>query len=368
MESVARPCSLVELLRRSIISAIGQTAGATGPSQWRVVVVDRPSLKIISTVLKMHAILEQNVLAVQLITKNRQPYPDADAVYVLIPCAESIAQVIDDFTSVADDAQRLKYSRAHLFFTGALSDSLFSRLSTSPAAPYIKGIAELFVEYNPIESRVFLTTPSSKPFYSLYSPKAADMLDRDLDASSDRLLSAIASLGIHPYVRYYRPPEPARIPTDGGDSSDLSRPYLTRSSHQVAEAMANRLQDKLNDYYAHERRKAENCRQRSTTDLQPSTVIVLDRSVDMYAPLVHEFTYQAMAHDLIGFENGDKYVYTSECANGETQQVEAELAESTDPLWEQMRHMHISSVSQTLIDRLDRLVSENVGIKAISSL
>ncbi|KAJ2042139.1 hypothetical protein H4S04_007450, partial [Coemansia sp. S16] len=49
------------LLLLGIISAIGQTAGA-GTNQWRVVVVDQPSLKIISTVLKMPAILEQNVL------------------------------------------------------------------------------------------------------------------------------------------------------------------------------------------------------------------------------------------------------------------------------------------------------------------
>ncbi|KAJ2559493.1 syntaxin binding protein 1, partial [Coemansia sp. RSA 1836] len=227
------------------------TAGA-GPNQWRVVVVDQPSLKIISTVLKMPAILEQNVLAVQLITKNRQPYPDVDAVYVLVPCAKSIAHVVGDFTPTLDTPQRSKYARAHLFFTGALPDHLFSQLSASVAAPYIKGIAELYIEYNPIESRVFLTTPSEQPFYTLYSPNAPDLRDRDLEASADRLLSVVASLGVHPYVRYYRPPGSATSPAEG---------------------MANRLQSKLDDYYAHERRKAENYRQRRAADLQTSTVI-----------------------------------------------------------------------------------------------
>ncbi|KAJ2745158.1 syntaxin binding protein 1 [Coemansia sp. BCRC 34301] len=333
-------------MQLGIISAIGQTAGA-GPNQWRVVVVDRPSLKIISTVLKMPAILEQNVLAVQLVTKNRQPYPDVDAVYVLVPCVESIAHVIEDFTPALDPPQRPKYAHAHLFFTGALPDNLFSQLSASVAAPYIKGIAELYIEYNPIESRVFLTTPSEQPFYTLYSPSATKLRDRDLEASADRLLSVIASLNVRPYVRYYRSPGTAASPAEG---------------------MANRLQSKLDSYYAHERRKAENYKRKQAADLQTSTVIVLDRSVDMFAPLMHEFTYQSMVHDLIDLESGDKYVYSAEAANGELQRIEAELAEATDPLWAKLRHEHISHVSQTLVERLGRLISENVGIKAIASM
>ncbi|KAJ2071228.1 syntaxin binding protein 1 [Coemansia sp. S155-1] len=334
------------LLLLGIISAIGQTAGA-GTNQWRVVVVDQPSLKIISTVLKMPAILEQNVLAVQLITKNRQPYPDVDAIYVLVPCAESIAHVIDDFTPTSDPPLRAKYARAHLYFTGALSDPLFSKLSASAAAPYIKGIAELYIEYNPIESRVFLTTPSERPFFTLYSPSAAEMRSKDIEASADRVLSVVASLGIRPYVRYYRPPGSATTP---------------------AETMANRLQSKLDDYCAHERRKAENYKEKQAADLQTSTVIVLDRSVDIYAPLIHEFAYQAMVHDLIDLESGDRYVYNTTAANGEVQRTEAELAEATDPLWVKLRHQHISHVSQTLVKCLDQLVSENVGIKALASL
>jgi len=40
----------------------------------------------------------------------------------------------------------------------------------------------------------------------------------------------------------------------------------------------------------------------------PATVIILDRSVDAVAPLLHEFTYQAMTNDLLDLE-GAKYRY-----------------------------------------------------------
>ncbi|KAJ2418298.1 hypothetical protein GGF41_005105, partial [Coemansia sp. RSA 2531] len=86
---------------------------------------------------------------------------------------------------------------------------------------------------------------------------AAEMRSKDIEASADRVLSVVASLGIRPYVRYYRPPGSATTP---------------------AETMANCLQSKLDDYCAHERRKAENYKEKQAADLQTSTVIVLDRS------------------------------------------------------------------------------------------
>jgi syntaxin-binding protein 1 len=42
-------------------------------------------------------------------------------------------------------------------------------------------------------------------------------------------------------------------------------------------------------------------------DRPPATLVITDRSMDMVAPFVHEFTYQAMANDLLPIEDGTKY-------------------------------------------------------------
>ncbi|KAJ1718425.1 syntaxin binding protein 1, partial [Coemansia biformis] len=98
-------------------------------------------------------------------------------------------------------------------------------------------------------------------------------------------------------------------------------------------------------------------------DAAPSVVIVLDRSVDLYAPLLHEFTYQAVVHDLVDLEGGRKYVYETEAADGQTRRVEAELAETSDSLWEKYRHWHICDVSEALADEFEALVDKNMGIR-----
>ncbi|KAJ2879875.1 syntaxin binding protein 1, partial [Coemansia asiatica] len=351
--------SLADMQRKSIIDAISLTVT---PNRWRVVVVDQPSLKIVSNSLKMHAILEQNVMAVQLITRNRQRYPEMDAIYILVPCADSILRMIDDFSVEADQQEgtHTKYAHAHLFFTGELSNDLFTQLTKSRAASYIKNISELFVEFNPFESRVFLTTPSEQPFYSLYSPNTSDAMMIDLDAASDRLLSVIATLGIRPFIRYYSP----KINFKSSDVSSTSN-----TAPQVARAMADRLQIKLDEYFAVEQQKpkADVSSDLSRHSGPPSVILVLDRSIDLYAPLIHELSYQAMVYDLVGLDEGEKHSYTIESNDGQTHHFEAELNEKADPLWEKLRHEHIGTVADILATRLERLAEESAGVRSLSS-
>ena len=44
------------------------------------------------------------------------------------------------------------------------------------------------------------------------------------------------------------------------------------------------------------------------------TLIITDRSMDAVAPLIHEFTYQAMCNDLLPIEDGTKYTYVPVCS------------------------------------------------------
>jgi syntaxin-binding protein 1 len=37
-------------------------------------------------------------------------------------------------------------------------------------------------------------------------------------------------------------------------------------------------------------------------------LLIVDRSIDALAPLLHDFTYQAMATDLVGLQNG-RFMY-----------------------------------------------------------
>lgn len=103
--------------------------------------------------------------------------------------------------------------------------------------------------------------------------------------------------------------------------------------------LARFIQNELDQFAQHQR------------DFPPQTnrprgvLLVVDRSMDLFAPLLHEFTYQAMVHDLLPVTDGDKVTYKTVVNQGaKNEEVkEMEIGES-DRVWVDYRHMHMKDV------------------------
>ena len=80
--------------------------------------------------------------------------------------------------------------------------------------------------------------------------------------------------------------------------------------------------------------------------------------MDLFAPLVHEFTYQAMVHDLLPLVEGDKIYYKTALnqSEGAGNPKDVEISER-DSLWVRNRHLHMK-------DLLEKLASEFQAFKA----
>ena len=89
-------------------------------------------------------------LVIEQIEKQRQAFP-LPAIYFLTPSSEVVAKFIEDYTRRGPPL----YQAAYLFFTGALDDVLFRRLTKSAAATHIKAVKELYVDFLTTETDVF---------------------------------------------------------------------------------------------------------------------------------------------------------------------------------------------------------------------
>lgn len=132
-------------------------------------------------------------------------------------------------------------------------------------------------------------------------------------------------------IRYYRP-------------ANASHDASVLSAH-----LAHFVQGNLDNYAQHH------------TDYPPPSnrprgiLYIADRSMDVIAPLVHEFTYQAMAHDLLPVREGDKVMYKT-TVNGSEQNME--LSEE-DMIWLKYRHMHMKDVLGNLVEDFKKFRVEN---------
>ncbi|CAG8830494.1 28211_t:CDS:10, partial [Gigaspora margarita] len=295
-----------EILKKRIIEAI-RTAKVQGG--WKVVVVDEPALKILESACKMFDILEEKVTLVEQLEKTRQTYP-LEAVYIITPSQESVSKVIEDFTKQSTPL----YTGAHVFLTSPPEHSVYQMLMKSMPSNLLKDYKELFIEFHAREAQVY-SFESPNSFFRLYSPvenSVNAVFDGELKKLAKQLLSVCVSLGENPLIRYQK-------------GADLDPDYTNKS---LPFKLAQLVQNELDSYTRIRRQHGAPLE----TQHKRSVLFILDRTVDMYTPVLHEFTYQAMANDLLPIENGQKYTYSYADEDGSSANKEA-LLDETDSIW-----------------------------------
>merc|ERR1712212_217984 len=282
----------------------------TDRKDWRVLVVDKLSIKMVSSCIKMHQLSAEGVTIVETLEKARQPIHSMEAIYLITPTEESVNAFINDFKSSSSGL----YKAAHVYFTQAIPDPLFKTLSQSAAAKEIKSLVEVNISFTPYESQVFSLAidPSISLLYS--SPKENTVQDL-VEKMAEQVATLCTTLEEFPSIRY---------------SSDSDR------TRQIAMV----LQDRLEKYKADQPTMGEG------PEKAKSRLIILDRGFDITSPLLHELTFQAMANDLLEIKDD---VYKYEASQGVTKEV---ILDENDDLWEELRHQHIAVVSQNVIKKL----------------
>eukprot|EP01132_Coremiostelium_polycephalum_P009201 gene9201-11276_t len=285
---------------------------------WKVLIVNTESLRIISAACGMYDIMEEKVTVVEKIENPRQQIANVEAIYFLTPTTDSIDRLIKDFEKKA----KPQYLAIHLFLTSKLSDSDFKKLSTSKAVHRIKTFKEINLEYLAMEAQAF-HFDQHRTLHTMFSPESVNPIEEQAKVAS-RLVSLCVSLNESPIIRYSR-------------------------SNPVSAVIAGLTQEKL-DTIA-----------RTSKTFIPNddraTLLILDRTQDPLAPLLHEFTYQAMIYDLFDIKD-DRFSYESVANNNSINKKEVLLGE-TDYMWNGLRHQHIADVIEYLKTRLDEFLRTN---------
>lgn len=80
----------------------------------------------------------------------------------------------------------------------------------------------------------------------------------------------------------------------------------------------------------------------------------------MFSPLVHEFTYQAMALDVLPVVDGDNLIYKYISNPGRSNEEEKEVSiTEKDKIWIANRHMHMKDLLEKLVTDFNKFRAEN---------
>ncbi|XP_030042825.1 vacuolar protein sorting-associated protein 45 isoform X2 [Microcaecilia unicolor] len=226
----------------------------SGPGM-KVLLMDKETTSIVSMVYTQSEILQKEVYLFERIDSlNRETMKHLKAICFLRPTKENVDYLIQEL-------RKPKYSIYFLYFSNVISKSDVKSLAEADEQEVVAEVQEFYGDYIAVNPHVF-----SLNILGCSQGRSWDPLQ--LSRTTQGLTALLLSLKKCPMIRY-----------------------------QVSSDMGKRLAEGVKvitkEYELFDFRRTE----------VPPLLLILDRSDDSITPLLNQWTYQAMVHELLGINN-----------------------------------------------------------------
>mmetsp|Transcript_17587 Transcript_17587/g.26349 ORF Transcript_17587/g.26349 Transcript_17587/m.26349 type:complete len:374 (-) Transcript_17587:747-1868(-) len=244
---------------RNYVEEIISTSGM------KALLVDKDTMTMISLVISQTEIISKQVFIVETIEGNmkgkKSQMNHLKAVCILRPTKKSL--------SLLEAALRKpRFKEYHIFFTNFTTETSLKSLASADEFELVKQVREFYADYYAVNHDLFHTNQlSTRPLYakrSSWTPSSDKIMDRNVEG----LLAMLLAAKKRPVVRYQR-------------GSRLAKDMAI----EVVRGMKE--ENEVFDF----------------RDSTQSILLVMDRREDPIAPLLMQWTYQAMVHELLTITN-----------------------------------------------------------------
>ncbi|QLL31938.1 hypothetical protein HG536_0C01050 [Torulaspora globosa] len=325
---------LIELQRAYFLNLINEIQTEHNV---KFLVIDEQVETLLSYIFESPQQLLRHVTAVDRIdSPNRKGQPSVEVIYLLKPTKFNINCIDVDFCN-----RPPKYKKCHIRFLPESEPHIMRFFGSKKYIPqYMATINEAKLSFIPKQSQVFLTSDIDKPLQIFFNKQCSNLIDKNLQKMLQSLLNLCIITGEYPIIRY-------------------SKPSQDQFSLAPGTALAKRLAydfQSLLDGYA-----------RENNDFPPpssrprSILVITDRALDPFSPLLHDFSYQAMAYDAVPELDigNDTYYYKAENEKCEIEEKTAKLLDILDPDLLELKNQHIVDASEYLSGKIKEMIAKN---------
>ena len=184
--------ALKTVVGQKILELVRASKKPNGAPDWRVLIVDELSMRMVSACCKMHDLAQEGITIVEDLGKRREPLPHLEAVYLIQPTERSVRAVVADWAIPSKPT----YRAAHIFFSEPCPDPVFNILADAGVSRNVKTLKEVNMAFLPLEAQLF-SLDAAGTFGSVLSGGSAE-----LERVAEQLATLCATLGEYPAVRY----------------------------------------------------------------------------------------------------------------------------------------------------------------------
>ncbi|KAI3508890.1 hypothetical protein L1887_23911 [Cichorium endivia] len=301
-------------------------------SGMKVLILDSQTVSVVSVVYSQSELLQKEVFLVELvdaISMSKESMSHLKAVYFLRPTSENIQYLKRQLA-------KPRFGEYNLFFSNMLNTTQLHILADSDEHEVVQQVQEFFADFVAIDPFHFtLNTPSN---YMYMLPAVID--PPNLQNYCDRIVDGLAAIFLafkrRPVIRYSR-------------TSDIAKRIA-----QEASKLMYQQESGLFDF--------------RRTEISP-LLLVIDRRDDPVTPLLNQWTYQAMVHELIGIK--DNKVDLGNAGKFSKDQQEVVLSSEQDVFFKSNMYENFGDIGMSIkrmVDDFQQVAKSNQNIQTIEDM
>ncbi|XP_019176232.1 PREDICTED: vacuolar protein sorting-associated protein 45 homolog [Ipomoea nil] len=301
-------------------------------SGMKVLILDSDTVSIVSVVYSQSDLLKKEVFLVELLdstSMSKESMSHLKAVYFLRPTSENIQHMRRQLA-------KPRFGEYHLFFSNILRDTQIHILADSDEHEVVQQLQEFYADFVAVDPYHFTLNMVSNHMYMLPAVVDPSGLQRFCDRVVDGLSALFLSLKQRPVIRYSR-------------TSDIAK----RVAQEAAKLMYQQ-ESGLFDF-----RRSE---------VSP-LLLIIDRRDDPVTPLLNQWTYQAMVHELIGIQ--DNKVDLRSIGKLPKDQQEVVLSSEQDSFFKANMHENFGDIGMNIkkmVDVFQQVSKSNQNIQTIEDM
>ncbi|CAL0305467.1 unnamed protein product [Lupinus luteus] len=301
-------------------------------SGMKVLILDSQTVSIVSVVYSQSDLLQKEVFLVELIdsiSKSNELMSHLKAVYFLRPTSENIQLLRRQLANP-------RFGEYHLFFSNILKDTQIHILADSDEQEAVQQVQEFYADFVAIDPYHFTLHMPSNYIYMLPAVVDPSTVQRFCDRVVDGLAALFLALKRRPVIRYQR-------------TSDVAKRIA-----QEASKLMYQQESGLFDF--------------RRTEVAP-LLLVLDRRDDPVTPLLNQWTYQAMVHELVGIE--DNKVDLKSIGKFPKDQEEVVLSSDQDSFFKTNMYENFGDIGMNikrLVDEFQQVAKSNQNIQTVEDM